>query len=274
MKKNLALIIAIITISSLAGFGVVQAKGQDNDNFKGKAHSQKINIETPKDFNENFPMASREDETALKNESNLKTVITKGSNMIDMRLNALNRAKTSINKSKLSANQKTSLIAMIDENINGLTNLKTKLVAETDLALAKADLSSMFTDYRIYGVFMPKLNALRIIDMNSNNLDKIQTTTFTNYQTKIDALKASNGDAALIAKMEAGLAKAKTDASKTSSLISSTMIKAQNLKPADYPTQSKTILKDIKNNLKTIHNDFKLIRTDLGIKGRVNVMTK
>lgn len=273
MKKNISLIIALVTVASLASVGLVQAKGT-NDKEKGEVRSQRINIEMPKDLTANLSMISKEDKTALQNETNLKTVITKGKKLIDMRLNTLNKMKSFVNNSKLTAIQKNTLTTMIDENINGLAQLKTKLIAETDLATAKNDVNSMFVDYRIYGTFMPKINSLRMLNSESNHLDKLQTTTFISYQAKIDALKASNGDTTLIASMEANLAKAKTEASTISNLIASTTTLAQNLKPADYPTQSKTIMTNIKTNLKTIHNNFKLIKNDLGIKGKVNVMEK
>jgi hypothetical protein len=270
MKKNLALIIALVAVSSLASFGIVQAKG-----ITGKLHSQKVNINMPKDPVINLSLAAvRENQASLQSETSLTSVITKGGKLIDMRTKALTKLKTSINNSKLTADQKTALSSMIDDNITGLTQLKTKLSAETDLTAAKADVNSIFVDYRIYGVFLPKINALRLIDMDSNHLSTLQNTTFINYQAKIDALKTSGGNATLIANMEAGLAKAKTDASTASNLINSTQTEAQNLKPADYPTQSKTALNEIRANLNKIRADFRMIRIDLGIKGKVNVMTK
>lgn len=261
MKKNLALIVALVGISSLIGFSVAHAQESDTT------------ITLPATPTLTLPQVTTENQTKLSNQTSLSKVITLGNKQITNRLASLAKLKTAITKSKLTADQQTTLTSMIDTNVNGLTQLKTKLDAETDINLAKADVTSIYADYRIYAVLTPQINSLRQLDMNTNTLAKLQNTTFVKYQTKIDSLKAK-GQTALVAKMEAGLAKAKTDATTADGLISSTTTLAQNLKPADYPTKSKTTLTQIRTNLKQIHSDFQMIRTDLAVKGKIAEKTQ
>jgi hypothetical protein len=261
MKKTLPLIIGIVTIASLASFGMAQAQGTT-------ASESQININVPGTPATDLPGITSENPASLNNLS-LAQVISRGTRLINTRLTSLNNLKNLINKSKLTTDQKNSLNSMIDDNIAGLNQQKTKIAADTDLTTAKADVSYIYTYYRIYAVFIPKIHALKMLSLDQNTLNNFQNTVFVKYQAKIDSLKTNNGNATTIANMEAGLAKAKNDATTAGSLITSTTAQAQNLQPSDYPTQSKTIITGIRANIKTVRTDFQTIRTDLRIKGRI-----
>ena len=84
---------------------------------------------------------------------------------IDRRIEALNQLIERINKIKrISEEQKTSLVAQVQAEITSLTNLRTKIAADTDLATLTADKKSIVDSYRVFVIFMPKITIIAHAD--------------------------------------------------------------------------------------------------------------
>jgi hypothetical protein len=85
----------------------------------------------------------------------VKAAIT---NRINLRLTALQRDTTVIGAARnLSADHRTTLQDLVNQDTSGLTALKTKVAGETTLDALKADATSMVDDYRIFILVGPKV---------------------------------------------------------------------------------------------------------------------
>lgn len=92
--------------------------------------------------------------------NDVKCVITAGDTLITNRLTALNTLKgkisTDLSNHKITSDQASSLQSDISTNQTGLNTVKTKLDAETVAKNARQDVLSVFTQFRIYAVVLPR----------------------------------------------------------------------------------------------------------------------
>lgn|GEM_PF-1517003 len=108
---------------------------------------------------------------ADRQQNELQNSIHRADTMITNRITTLNTLNTRLqNDSKLSSSEKSSLSADIQADITGLTTLKAKIDADTDLTTARADIKQIVTSYYVYALFEPKIRLL----ITLNNL---QTAT-------------------------------------------------------------------------------------------------
>jgi hypothetical protein len=108
--------------------------------------------------------------------TDLNCVITAGDTLITNRQNSLNdlkaRISADLSANKLTSDQASVLQADVATNQTGLSNLKSKLDAETDIKAARQDVSNIFLQFRIYAVVLPR-DYRRIqmdIEINTKNL--------------------------------------------------------------------------------------------------------
>ncbi|HEX7737248.1 MAG TPA: hypothetical protein VF458_20550 [Ktedonobacteraceae bacterium] len=89
-----------------------------------------------------------------------KCVITLGDTLISNRLTSLNtlngKISTDLSNHKITSDQASALHSDVSTNQTGLNNLKTKLDAETVAKNARQDAASIFTQFRIYAVVLPR----------------------------------------------------------------------------------------------------------------------
>lgn len=92
--------------------------------------------------------------------TDVKCVVGVGDTLISDRQTALNKlsAKVSadLNSKEINGDQASALQSDIATNRTGLTNLKTKLDAETSAKAAREDVASIFTQFRIFAVVLPR----------------------------------------------------------------------------------------------------------------------
>lgn len=92
--------------------------------------------------------------------TDVKCVISAGDTLISNRLTSLNTLKDKItarlNDHKITSDQASALQSDVSTNQMGLNNLKTKLDAETVAKNARQDVASIFTQFRIYAVVIPR----------------------------------------------------------------------------------------------------------------------
>jgi len=89
--------------------------------------------------------------TALRTAPSLSSLKAFGDCEIDRRLATIARLRTAIGDAKaLTSDHRAALRAILDSSEAGLSALKPKIDADTDLAALKADVHSIFDDYRIY----------------------------------------------------------------------------------------------------------------------------
>jgi hypothetical protein len=176
---------------------------------------------------------------------------SKGDTEIARRIDNLDAASGKLSESKTVTDaDKATLRKQIEDEVNGLTDLKEKLDAETTIAGARADVASIVTDYRVYALILPKVRMTASADRFAVVEDKL-TALHDKLVTK------AGTDATLKSKlddMSAKIAAAKT----TSSSVVSQVIALQ---PTDY-NQNHTVLVQYRASLKSAQQDLKAARDD------------
>jgi len=193
---------------------------------------------------------------------------TKCDDAISQRLASLNSTSTRINGlAKLSASDKAKFSGEIATDLSGLTALKAKCDADTDLATLRADYQSVFTQYRIYAVFLPQLNLLVASDTMSVTTDKLNTLA-TDLQARIQTAGNPSNLTTLLADMQAKIADAKTQYGNVESQITPLTPNSFNTDPNGTKTIETNARGEIKTgsaDLKAAYQDALQIRT--GLKG-------
>ena len=206
-----------------------------------------------------------------KQEQNTDRAKTKAVAEINRRITSLNGLIALIGAMKhLSESDKNALIADAQAQITNLASLKTKIQADTDPATLRTDRQSIFTQYRIYLLFLPKTRILAAADRMGEIVD-LMTQTAAKLQTAIDAAKTAGKD---VASLQAALtsAQAKIEDAKLAYTNAENAVKtlvpdggdegkAQSNKAALQ--NAHTMIKTGAQDLKTASQNFKTIREGL-----------
>ena len=153
---------------------------------------------------------------------------------IDRRVASLNNLIRIINNTKrLSESQKSQLVTQVNVEVTNLQYLRGKIEADSDIAMLTADKQSIVLSYRIYALFLPKIN---IIALGDQIIGLAETMT----------LKTQN---------QAALAKINDATTKAQAAIDSVMP----LTPDGYPG-NKATLKSANDQLRTARADLNAAR--------------
>jgi hypothetical protein len=171
----------------------------------------------------------------------------KSTNEIDRRISSLNGLLTKFSSvKKLPEEDKTLFTTQIQDYISQLTALKTKIEADTDLSALRLDARSIFTNFRVYAIFMPKLAELSAVDRMGVAADTL-TDVASKLQTLITQLKNDGKDVSilenLLIDMNAKIAEART-------VYQAVEAEITPVAPDGYPANL-TTLKDGRTKLKT-----------------------
>ncbi len=209
---------------------------------------------TQNEENQANKQASR---TAQRQEQNLDNLKKRADTLVDNRIASLNKVLQRIqNDTSLSADDKTSLSAEVQTNINSLTQLKTKIDADTDITTARADAKTIITSYKIFAIFEPKIRTLITIDNLSALQVKISSLT-PKLQDLINNLKSQGKD---VSKLQPLLDD-----------INSNLVTINTKLAADKQTvlsisisSSPSAFAAVRQDLASIRSDFAKIRHDIG----------
>jgi len=223
-------------------------------------------IESAAPQSENIPTAT------INGINNLAALQARGAALISQRIRGLNRLDQKINKTKLAGADKTALKAEIAANITGLTALGEKIKADTDIAVAKADVISIYETYRIYAVFMPKITGIMNNLLLLQNIEKLTADTVPKFEARIAELKAAGKD---VSKLEALMAEAKTKLAEAKTKAETAKAGFSTLRPADYPAtktviaQNHALTKEAHNALRIAQKDLAKVKTQLLLQDRL-----
>lgn len=182
----------------------------------------------------------------------------KANKEIDRRIDSLNKLITKINNIKrLTTDQKSSLVAQIQSQIDQLNSLKTKIAADTDIATLKTDVQSIVTSYRIYLLYIPKIHILTGSDVMLETADKL-TEISNKLQTRITEAKAQGKDVSSLETTLASMQSKITDAKKQAEDAKNAVLP---LTPEGYPG-NKTTLESARKMLQTGRQDLNQARID------------
>jgi len=146
----------------------------------------------------------------------------------------------------------------IQADINGLTALKAKIDADTDVNTAKADAKTIITNYYIYRIFVPKTRLLiTISNMQTLSVNIGQLTP--EIQNLINTLKSAGKDVlslqALLDDINSQLQTINTSLSNDKSKVMAVNVSTQD---------PKTVFTQVRQGLANVREDFAKIRHDIG----------
>lgn len=112
-------------------------------------------------------------------EAQLKNLKKKGDNLIAVRIKVIDIAIKRISKAKkISDADRNSLLADLQSQKDALNSLKAKIDAETDPEILKGYVNSIFVDYRIFMVVVPRgrgLYAAARLNYTINKLGEVSS---------------------------------------------------------------------------------------------------
>ena len=187
------------------------------------------------------------------NQAIIQTLKSRGDAEINRRLTSLNTLTSAINATtKLSSSDQSALASEVSTEISGLTALKTKLDGDTDITVVRADIQSIFADYRVYALILPKVRILIAADRLS-----IADTTLTNLATKIAAqITADQAAGKNVASLSTQLTQMQASIASATSIYSNVHDSTINLQPSDYNTDH-TVLAGKRTQLGQAATDLK-----------------
>lgn len=173
------------------------------------------------------------------------------------RINALNKVLGKISGLKrLTADQKSTLTSQVNTEITALTNLKTKIEGDTDIATLETDKKSIINEYRVFALFIPKIHILAVADSILNIVDNVTNNWLPKLKER--AIGVAGADA-ILADMETNLNDAKTQAQGAIDAV-------MPLTPSGYPGNKET-LKSARDMLVKARQDLAKVRHDVGQLG-------
>jgi hypothetical protein len=146
-----------------------------------------------------FPVAAQSVDTPLVVTANgalatLASTITAGDQAIADRIARLMAFNLRIQgMGPVTDAKKASVGVIVQTNIAGLTTLKTKLDGDTDLATARADYKTIFTNFRIYALVVPQQDVLSRADRITSIVADV-TATSTLLSARILSAQSAGHD--------------------------------------------------------------------------------
>lgn len=185
-------------------------------------------------------------QTGKCTKNDVQCVIAFGNQAIVLRQNALttlsSKVTNQLNEGNIGSDQSAALQADITTNQNNLASLKTKIDGDTDAQVARQDVKSIYTQFRIFAVVLPRDYRLLHVDIESV-LDGKLKKLGPQLQQSISKAPASEQAAlnALYSDYQQQLATAETQIDTAISLFPT-------LTPANYNTDHATYT----NNLQAV----------------------
>ena len=173
----------------------------------------------------------------------------RGDYEIDRRLHTLaDLTKRVQNAEHLTAANRDALTQQLAAETSGLTALRAKIDADTDLATLRADLRDIVTQYRVYLLMDPKVHLVVAADRALAAADAFDKV-FAKLDGKLGVDQAKLADA-----------KAKVaDARKQAGGVPGSVIPLQ---PPDYPGNRPTLV-SARDNLRTARQDLRAARAEV-----------
>lgn len=202
---------------------------------------------------------------AVREQEQIIRLKQQGDKMIDKRITSLNALITRINNDKnLTSDEKTTLSSDVQNAINGLTALKTKIAGDTTVADLKTDIKQIIINYKVYEILEPKMRILMIID-NLQDISNRLGLLSPKLQTFINDLKAQNKNVSdlqiLLDDINSSLSVINTKLSADKTAIMNVTISTANAK--DTFVSVRKDLAQVRALFAKIRHDIALMREDL-----------
>jgi len=158
-------------------------------------------------------------------EVRIKNLRKQGEHLVKVRTRILNTGINRLEKAKrISDEDGDDLVADLQTNIEGLNSLKDKINAETDFDVLKSYVKSIFVDYRIFMVVVPRNRGLFAAARLNHVIGKLENVS-SKLESLINTYREEGKDTAeaeeYLNTLETDLANAKSDVDQAKSTFSS-----------------------------------------------------
>lgn len=191
----------------------------------------------------------------------LVNIISRGDQMITSRLTSLNNLDARINADvKLQSGEKGALVSDIQTEISGLTALKIKLDADTDLTTAVSDEKQIITGYYIYAITEPKIRLLIILS-NLQSVSLYLQALIPQLQNLITTLQVQGKD---VSGLQPLLADINSQIQAINTALSTDINNLNAVSISSSQTQAKTVFTQTRSDISQIvRADFLKIKSDI-----------
>jgi hypothetical protein len=114
------------------------------------------------------------DQTATNTDDALAVLKARVTHRIDLRLAALARLDRRVDRAKhLTDENRDTLSALIDQDVAGLTELRTQVAEAATREELRADVQSMVNDHRIFVLVLPQVRLTLVADRELGAIDRL-----------------------------------------------------------------------------------------------------
>jgi hypothetical protein len=159
--------------------------------------------------------------------------------------------------SHLSSGDKTTVLGTLNNDLNGMKSLQSKIAADTTKSEAAADYKTIFTTYRVYAVALPQAHYAAAAD----NLSSTAVPRLTDVHGRLVALLAGKDASKSTAALQADLTDMNSQLSNASGSLSGLSSAALAVTPAQY-NSNHDVLKGLKQALTSARAAVKQARQD------------
>ena len=201
---------------------------------------------------------------ATKAAAALSTLITKADQDISARLTALNDLSTKVAGMKnVSAAEKAAISSAVQINIGGLNALQTKIDADTDITVARADAKKIFDTFRIYALVVPQ-GYIEVSADRVTTIGGLMTSLATKLQARLTTAEQAGKSTATL---ETALTDIATQVTAANSSAATALAGVANLTPdngdAKIAASNKAALVAARASIKSANDHLKTARKDI-----------
>ena len=195
----------------------------------------------------------------------LSNIQSRAATEIQRRITALGAASTAIQASvRLPSATKTILTNAIQSQITSLTALGTKIAADTDSTVLKADVKSITQSYRIFLLVLPQARITASADAEQN-VASLMTIVSSKFEARIATAQTAGKDTSTVS---ATLSDARAKISDANTQSAAAVALVVNLTPDNGDSikaaANAQALKDARAKIQLAASDLKSARDEMG----------
>ena len=195
----------------------------------------------------------------------LSSIQSRAATEIQRRITALGAANTAIQASvRLPSATKTILTNAIQSQVTSLTALGTKIAADTDSTVLKADVKSITQSYRIFLLVLPQARITASADAEQN-VASLMTIVSSKLETRIATAHTAGRDTTTVS---ATLSDARAKISDANTQSAAAVALVVNLTPDNGDSvkaaANAQALKDARAKIQLAASDLKSARAEMG----------
>lgn len=189
----------------------------------------------------------------------LAAVKARAASAISARTSALQAAVSSVEANKyLTSSDRSAILSTLNSDLSGLTALAPVIQADTTLAQARSDFSSIFTKYRVFALAIPQARFVTATD----DLTGTVVPRLTDAQTRLESLLSGRDSGKDTAAVQAAMTDLGNRISGITSDTNGLAATVLGYTPADW-NANHSLLSPARSKLQDARSDAKAARNDI-----------